>query len=142
MWVPLPLHYGDDRIVLQTRDPWWLHTYWELKSATVSRGRAQLGAEAEAAFFALRVYQEGASWFDIPVHSEVGDWYIEVKPDAAWTVEIGLKTPGGRFLALARSNTVRTPPDRPSDRIDEKWGVLKGLPTDRFESSSSARPAR
>jgi len=30
----LPGGYGKDRLVLQVRDPWWLHAYWEITLAT------------------------------------------------------------------------------------------------------------
>jgi hypothetical protein len=118
-----------DLIVLQPRDPWWLHTYWELLESTVARGRKKLGVEGSAAELTLRVYEEGTSrWFDIRLAPGAADWYIEVNPpDSSWTVEIGLKTRWGRFLALARSNTVRTPPAGPIEGMNGKWGYLRAF---------------
>ena len=133
--TPLPARYGEDRIVLQARDPWYLHVYWELRSETVERGKRALGAQD--AFFALRVHELESGWFDVSVSGDLGDWYLHVTPDRGWFVEIGLKTSDGRFYSLARSNTVRTPPDKPSDRIDERWGLLKELGGVRLDISSS-----
>src|SRR5262249_4602605 len=41
----LPAGYGKDRIVLMVRDPYWLHTYWELTRHAVQRAEAALGQE-------------------------------------------------------------------------------------------------
>lgn len=132
---PLPSSYGQDLIIAQPRDPNWIHVYWELKPETLESGKGKLGSQGPQAHLTLRVYElrsasaaefDAARWFDIGIYHPIGDWTIEVgPPDRAWCVEIGLKTRAGLFFALARSNIARTPPDRPSDRIDEKWGVLR-----------------
>ena len=36
----LPWGYGQDKAVLQVRDPWWLHSYWEITGSTIEIGRA------------------------------------------------------------------------------------------------------
>jgi hypothetical protein len=38
----LPRSYGRDRIVCMVRDPYWLHTYWELTRQAVARAEAAL----------------------------------------------------------------------------------------------------
>ena len=131
---PLPSSYGRDLIIAQPRDPSWIHAYWELRPHTLESGKTKLGSQGAEAHLTLRVYElksdsasqfDVARWFDIGVYHHIGDWTIEVgPPDRPWCVEIGLKARGGFFIALARSNIVRTPPGGPSDRIDEKWGVL------------------
>jgi len=138
----LPSSYGVDLIVLQPRDPWWIYTYWELTPAAVARGRAKLGPEQEGAAWILRVYEEETSHsFDIPLAPGAGDWTIHVQPDRGWIVEIGLNAPSGRFVVLARSNPARTPPDRPSDRVDEDWGLIESMPEGWSGPSSGERPA-
>ncbi|MBI3333352.1 MAG: DUF4912 domain-containing protein [Candidatus Omnitrophica bacterium] len=136
---PFPAAYRVDQIVLQPRDPRWIHAYWELLPETVSHGWAELGKEGAASRMILRVCEEESGrWFDIDLKVDARDWTIAVEPpDRGWTVEIGLRAPSGRFLALARSNTVRTPPDHPSDRIVEDWGLLEGLPQGRSGTYSS-----
>jgi len=115
-----------------------LHAYWEFRADTLHRGRERLGAQGARAEWILRVYEEESSrWFDIHLTPQANDWYIEVNPPGrAWTVEIGFKAPSGAFVALARSNTVSTPPDRPSDLIDEKWGVLREIAPTHWGGSS------
>jgi len=52
----LPSFYDKDKIVLQVRDPRWLHTYWELRDKTVQDLKARLGDEFYRAKKVLRVY--------------------------------------------------------------------------------------
>ena len=141
--APLPSSYGQDLIVLQARDPRWLCAYWELTPAHVASGRAKLGSEESKAAWILRVYQEGSPRrFDIDLSPGANDWTFQVKPDRTWIVEIGLRALDGRFVPLARSNRVRTPPDRPSDRIDPDWEPIDSLSGGWPSPSSAERPAR
>jgi hypothetical protein len=64
------------------------------------------------------------SSFDIDINFDANNWYINVQqPENDWCVEIGLKTPSGRFFAVARSNVVKTPFFGISDIIDEEWAL-------------------
>ncbi len=116
-----------DIIVLQVRDPLWLYAYWELRPATLKKSRVRLTAGSQPARLILRVYEEGTPrWFDIEPTVESDEWAIQARPDAAWSVEIGLRTPRGTFAALAKSNVVRTPPDGPLNRPDSSSSFLHG----------------
>ncbi len=129
-----PSSYGADLIVLQPRDPKWLHAYWEVTEPTLASGRQRLEREGSCVALTLRVCElenpEGRDpvrWFDIALTEGSADRQIEVTPpDRSWRVEIGLKSIQGTFLALAKSNIARTPPDRPSDQVDEHWGLIEG----------------
>jgi len=44
-------------------------------------------------------------------------------PNRTYCVEIGLVSPSGRFVALARSNRATTPRDAPSEVTDVEWMV-------------------
>ena len=37
--------YARDRIVLMTRDPYWLHAYWEITGASIAQAQAALREE-------------------------------------------------------------------------------------------------
>lgn len=142
-FTPLPSSYGHNLIVLQPRDPRWLHAYWELTPAHVAQGRAKLGAEEGAAVWILRVYEEESPrWFDVDLSPGASDWTLQVESDRTWLVEIGLRALSGRFVPLARSNRVRTPPDRPSERIDPEWGPIDSLSAGWPSPSSEENPAR
>jgi hypothetical protein len=127
----LPRSYGRDRIVLLPRDPWWAFTYWEITPTTRVQGLRALGAEAEGAREILRVYDVtfitftgDNAWlsFDVDLPTGADHWYLNVgRPAASFCVEIGLRTRGGRFLPLARSNTAATPRYAPSPDTTVRW---------------------
>jgi hypothetical protein len=124
---PLPHAFGDDRITLLCKDPHWLHAYWEITPRNYERGRREL-ASSEA-FLALRVFhfathdaQSPEGSFDIDVSEGTRNWYVNGgRPGASFEVEIGLRSPDGRFVPLARSNRAYAPTDRMSDVLDEEW---------------------
>src|SRR6185295_2188448 len=51
----LPTGYGKDRIVVMVRDPYWLHTYWELTRQAIARAEAALGQNWHGSKPILRV---------------------------------------------------------------------------------------
>ena len=130
----LPGGYGDCKIVLQVRDPWWVHTYWEVNEQTTNRLKREIGESAYSnAKRVLRVYDvshvkfDGTNahrYFDIEINDNSTNWYIETAgPGRSWCVDIGLRLPDGRFILIARSNMVYSPLDGPSWITDEEWMV-------------------
>ena len=126
----LPDVYHQDRITLMVRDPYWAHAYWEITSESYRQAADALGDEAPQAGTVLRVYDITGVDFDgtNAIRSwdvEIGgadNWYLDLgEPDHVYCVEIGLRAPSGRFVAIGRSNLARTPRDRVSDVIDEHW---------------------
>ncbi len=123
----LPSFYGEDRLVLLTRDPYWLFAYWEVTPAT----RQQLEMEGQRSWehlnLALRVKRyatamENEGCFHIPINHTADNWCIEVGvPDRYYRVELGAQIPEKGFVALLCSNTVKTPRDEISNVIDENW---------------------
>ena len=76
-----------DRIIVLTRDSYWLHAYWELSRTTLSRARAALGQDWHEARPILRVMDVSSEDTtsaaerhvrDIPIHGGVNNWYIDV----------------------------------------------------------------
>ena len=128
----IPMGYGDDRIVLMVKDPWWLFAYWEIQPGTERAVRSQLlPHEVPGLSSILRVYdvtgiefpaQPACRSFDISLSGLATNWYLQTNaPDHAFIVDIGLLAHTGRFLRLARSNQVRTPRSGPSEVLDEAW---------------------
>lgn len=128
----LPSGYGDHRLVLMVKDPWWLYAYWEVQPDAERRARKPLKPEEiEGLQTVLRVYdvtdrdypnQPAHRVFDIPLSRMATNWYIHVDaPNRSFLVELGLLTRQGRFLMLLRSNRVTTPRAGPSDVLDEEW---------------------
>lgn len=134
----LPSSYDLDRIVLQVRDPHWLHTYWELKTETIEGLKARLSDKFYRAKKVLRVYDvtniifNGSNanrFFDIVVNESADSWYINTAgPGCSWCVDLGLILADGTFITIIRSNVVQTPLDGPSWVTDEEWMI----PDDMF----------
>jgi hypothetical protein len=129
----LPSCYNQDRIVLQVRDPRWLHTYWEIRNQTIEDLKSRLGEEFYRAKKILRVYDvtniifnghNANSFFDIQYNDFATSWYIDTAgPGRSWCVDLGLMLTDGRFITILRSNVVSTPLDGPSWITDEEWMI-------------------
>jgi len=131
--LELPQTYGETRIVLLVRDPYWIHVYWDVARDDLLRARQVLGREWSRARSILRVYDvtgvefDGSNanaQFDVEISGGSNNWYINTGvPNRTYCVEIGLVSPSGRFVALARSNRATTPRDAPSEVTDVEWMV-------------------
>jgi len=129
----LPSNYNEDKIVLQVRDPWWMHSYWEITQNTKDRLKYSLGEKYHQADWILRVYDvsfiifNGSNahrYFDIGVGYDSNNWYINVSSGSSFCVDLGLRFKDGTFITVVRSNTVTTPLDGPSSILDEEWMIL------------------
>lgn len=125
----LPSQYGDNKLVLLVRDPWWFYAYWETNEWREKEVLDQIRrAGLSVASKMLRVYDvtdaelpDQHAFFDIEI-GFANNWYVDVgKPDREWIAEIGFMAHGGRFFPLVRSNVVRTPRFGVSDVLDEEW---------------------
>ena len=127
--VTLPQGYDDHKIVLQVRDPWMLHAYWELSAEMIQRKEGQLKNKGLAVGkWIIRVYEEppasGRVREDIELNQVTDNWYFKVEHDHTYYVDIGIVASDGSFHSLARSNKVRTPRFGMSSVIDEQWKCL------------------
>jgi hypothetical protein len=124
-----------DRIIVLTRDSYWLHAYWELSRTTLARARAALGQDWHAARPILRVMDVSSEDTtsaaerhirDIPIHGGVNNWYVDVlEPPRSYRIDIGYLSRRGRFYVLARSNVVTTPKAGVTDTLDENWSNVQ-----------------
>ena len=123
---PLPDGYGESRIVLMPRDPQWAYAYWDTPSSHKEELRSQGGER-----LALRLYdvtdvdlahQSPHSMQQFDCDELAREWYLQIPvSDRDYMVEIGYLTGDGRWLVLAKSNTVRIPPVYPSDWTEEHF---------------------
>lgn len=133
----LPYQYGQDKIVLQVRDPWWIHAYWEVKVSTLERLRNELKDEFYPAKRILRLYDvshiifdgnNAHRFFDIELSEQTNNWYIDTGgPGRSWCVDLGLKLASGKFITIVRSNMVSTPLEGPSWITDEEWMIPEDM---------------
>jgi len=129
----LPSFYDQDKIILQVRDPRWLHTYWELRDQTIQGLKNKFGDDFYRAKRVLRVYDvtnilfngfNANRFFDIQINDFANSWYVDTAgPGRVWCVDLGLMLADGRFITILRSNLVRTPLDGPSWVTDEEWMI-------------------
>ena len=129
----LPTSYPEDRITLLVRDPYWIHTYWDVSKQTLREAKVAFGDEWGSVRTVLRVYDvtgvdfdggNAHSHFDIEISDGASNWYINSQvPDRTYCVDIGLLSASGRFLVLARSNRATTPRDVPSNLVDEEYMI-------------------
>jgi hypothetical protein len=123
--VELLQRYGDDRMVMMARDPWWLFTYWDLSPARMAEGVAWASGRPHEGV--LRVYDSHGAWQDSPVHLDQMGHYLKVwAPGQEYVAEVGLRDQEGRFLPLLRSNPASAPPDQPSTDLGEEWTDIFG----------------
>lgn len=133
----LPWGYNRDKIVLQSRDPWWIHAYWEVTGSAFDRLRERLGEAYYSAKMVLRVYdvsqiifdgKNAHRFFDIEIGPDANNWYVDTQgPGRSWCVDMGLRLPNGEFITIVRSNTVHTPLEGPSWITDEEWMIPDDL---------------
>ena len=145
--LPIPAHYGHDRLVLLVQDSHHLFAYWELQGGTVSRVQAAVGGACTPV---LAIHSSGNTEFR-EVDLRGGNYYLAVAPDRHYEAELALRDGKGQLHTLARSNRVTTPAPSISARVDEQWmGVdetfhellqLAGLPGHLRGTSSAARLA-
>lgn len=146
MTKELPKGYGKDRIVCMVRDPYWLHTYWELTRQAVQRAEAALGQDWHGARPILRIVDvtthdtssmSETTVRDIDIHGGCNNWYIDVpSPPRSYRIDIGYLAKNGQFYVLARSNVVTTPRAGMSDVIDENWADFDVAKADRIFAMS------
>ncbi|MGF1520646.1 MAG: DUF4912 domain-containing protein, partial [Nodosilinea sp.] len=123
---PLPDGYGDSRIVLMARDPQWAYAYWDTPHTHKEELRRQGGEH-----LALRLYdvtginldhQAPHSLQQVACDEMAREWCMQIPvSDRDYQVEIGYLAGDGRWLVLARSNTIRIPPVYPSDWTEEHF---------------------
>ncbi len=133
----LPSEYNQDKIVLQVRDPWWIHAYWEITASTWDRLKNEFKDDFYRAKRLLRVYDishiifngtNAHRFFDIQINDHANNWYIDTAgPGRSWCVDLGLFLPNDKFVTIARSNTVHTPLECPSWVTDEEWMIPEDM---------------
>jgi hypothetical protein len=125
-----PVRYGEDRLVIMSRDPHWFFAYWELTPESWERAKRSVRGGAK---LSLRVYELGAGggkqylrFEDIPLEeSMVGTWYFRVWSEkATYQAEMGLlPADPDRFIPMVRSNPAGAPQAELSGSIAPSWNT-------------------
>lgn len=127
----LPDGYGDDRLVLLVRDPYWLYLYWDLNPGRVRWAKEQGGRQATLRISDVTGLHEGNhGQFEIPCSEGARGWYVSVPTDGrTYVAEYGYKAEDGRFLVMVRSNAGTTPISHMSAQVADTFVTIPyGMP--------------
>ena len=133
---PLALETGDlpsldqgTSVVLMAVDPYHVHAYWTVAASRIEAARTLLADDAAEPQAVLRFHDltgpgfdgvNAHSSFDVDVYIPSKNWYVHLwSPEKRYCVDLGLRGKDGRFVALARSNVVDTPPVWPRAAVEE-----------------------
>ncbi len=126
--------YGQTQLVAFVRDPNCIFTYWEVTPETLADVRRQLMDEYEGSSMVLRLLRTKADGStelleEITVNPGEMNRYVNLEEaGGSYILEIGHKAPSGKFVALARTNSIQTGPsmgmgpDSAAERPGE-WSV-------------------
>ncbi|MDR2396230.1 MAG: DUF4912 domain-containing protein [Endomicrobium sp.] len=131
----LPRTYNDTKIVILPKDPIWIYTYWEISTHTIEEFQSKDGEPFNILSLVLRVYDisyidfdgfNANKYFDIRIRPDALSWYINLgEYNCSWCVDLGYFLRDGRFITIARSNTLTSPRYGISDITEEQWASLK-----------------
>lgn len=143
-----PDRYGVTKIVSLPRDPEWAYAYWEITPECEQQVMRRVGHDKYSqSRRILRVYDitdiefsgsNAHSFNDIDVGPYATNWYMRLPaPNRSYIVDIGMLTPNGEFLLLARSNMFRMPSSGISELLDEEWATSEHSEIFRMAGSVS-----
>jgi hypothetical protein len=115
--LPIPERYGIDRAVLLVQDPHHIYVWWELTGGVLERARGLL-AEPGAGVLLLHG-PDGVE--QRLVDLAAGNHYLSVRPGSRYHLELALRAADGRLVVMLATNSVETPADAPSPRLDVAW---------------------
>jgi len=148
----IPWGYARDRVSAIAVDPDRLFVYWEVRDETLDAARERLGPAGARAVLVMRVYdtsgrifdgENAHSYFDQDVQRNDRQWFCQVgKPSSSAHVEMGLRTPDGRFLKLMRSGRVDFPRKEPAGWRPAEWMRVVASTGDIASRETGAHGAR
>ena len=108
--LPVPESYDVDIVRALLQDPFRIFIYWEVREASLSGLTSYFSAEEAARFrVTLKLIEvEGGNeaFFEVGLR---GRYWMMVLPDREYEFEIGVRSPDHGYIALIKSNRVRTP---------------------------------
>jgi hypothetical protein len=108
--LSLPDTYGVDMVRAMLQDPFRVFIYWEVREQSLEALTRYFPAEDIAGFrVVLRLIEVrggNEAFFEV---ARRGRYWMTVFPDREYEFEIGVRSPVHGYIALVRSNRVRTP---------------------------------
>jgi hypothetical protein len=117
----LPKTYNETKITLLVQDPYWVHAYWKINDQIRKAYSLEFGKHNKR--IVIRVYQsKSGESFDVEVNDSSKSCYFNVpKPAQSYYAELGFIDAKGKFVAVAKSNTISVPTNKPSEIYNEQW---------------------
>ncbi|HWN99969.1 MAG TPA: DUF4912 domain-containing protein [Blastocatellia bacterium] len=108
--LPVPETYNVDIIRALLQDPFRIFIYWEVRQESLN-GLTHYFSTEEAERFRvtlklIEVEGGGEAFFEVGLR---GRYWMMVFPDREYEFEIGVRSPEHGYIALLKSNRVRTP---------------------------------
>ncbi len=122
-----PAKNGETQVVAFIRDPNCIFVYWEIASQRLEQVKNELKNDYAKSRLILRMFrsQEDGSAdliYEIEVSPEDMNRYLPVhEPGRGYFVEVARKTPSGKVVVLARSNSLTAPFAGFSPRVEPEW---------------------
>jgi hypothetical protein len=145
----IPWGYGQDRVTAMVVDPERLYVYWEVTDQAIERARAGLGPGGRDAWLNLRLYDvtdrifdgtNAHSYFDHAVSRSDRQWFFFIgRPASTAVVELGLKSPEGYFVRVARSGRADFPRREPVSPEGVEWLTVRAATGEIGEPAVSIR---
>lgn len=108
--LDIPGSYDVDIIRALLQDPFRIFIYWEVREASLKSLTRYFSPDDVSSFrTALRLLELGGrhhAYFDV---GRRGRYWMMVFPDREYEFELGVNSPKHGYIALVRSNRVRTP---------------------------------
>jgi hypothetical protein len=135
-WEELPDSDEETKVVLLPVNPYLVHVYWGIAPHDLDKLERVFRRPGPRAQAVLRFYDitqanfdatNAPSQFDVEIDLQAGNWYVHLEnPAKSYCIDLGLRTAGGRFHRLAKSNVAETPRAWPSDKVDESYLLVEG----------------
>lgn len=128
---PLPVDYGENKLVSMPVTPGQVYAYWEITEDTISEYEGSLNLKV--------INTKTNAFFYMPISERIGEQFISVGPAAEYAVEIGVINYKGEFVRIMYSSPVETPvsgiaPVEISGAATVEAGIL---PEEFFETPES-----
>ncbi len=125
--------YGQTQMVAFIRDPRCIFTYWEVTPESVDAVKKHLMDEFHNSSMVLRVFKNNSHGetellYEIKVEPGEMNRYVHLEEGGgSYFIEIGQKTPSGKYIPYARSNKIVTSQGGYSPSVDPKWEPPAGI---------------
>lgn len=120
----------EDRVHFLPKDPHWTFVGWRLSRRSLEDAVCRRRVDLREARLTLRLLDLGEGLPGrlaqrVEVTGETDHWYLRVAESGRpYRVEVGFEEPSGRFHALAGSEVLELPPDRPAEEVAEAWSEV------------------